>query len=542
MKAILALIVLALAGLGVLLLFQRPAAPPAEVSREPSATSAPTKPVELEAISQASEDTREEIAAAARTLDGVAGRSSPACTLKGSVQDALGKPAPLAWIHLKDELGGERKSDAGDEGHFSISGLHPGRWWAYAGARDHEHALAVLDLELARPILRHDFVLQPRLPLRVPIRVRDLAGGPWLSSLEGARRDLGVMDLAAVGTREPPDPQGTGPSLLDPAWSLASFENLRSKGETDVLGILTLREPPPLFVSLVLGNVVIDTLPLEPGDDELVFVIAPERILDCLASVRWRLVDARSGEILRDSVCSMAHGRVMIPILKPEDGWFLHERLAPRTIQIRSRPKGYAALEREVKLEPGLNDLGSIPLEPEVWIRGRVLDYDGAPVTVLLEVRRADHADRHVPGSPLVLASGGVLRIDGLERAEYVLRTSEMKPWSVDGSSSVEARGMSGSVVVSTRDGPVDGFVLQLEAPSVLVMVLDEPGCLGWRFRILEPSGRVLRSGSFDRLGPTSVRLATGPYVLELLDARQRKLSEHPLVLTAEPLRLSIPP
>jgi hypothetical protein len=462
----------------------------------------------------------------------------PACTLAGSIYDMTGKPVRSPWVQMKDELGEERRGKGDEAGSFSVPGLHPGSWWLYAGAKGYQTLVAVLDLDLAQPVLRRDFVLHLDGRSRVRIRAQDLTGAPWASSLEPAP---GLSDLTVVATREPLDPLSPRRVALARRFGLGTFEALRGKRDDDALGVLTLSEPPPLFVSLVLGDAVIDTLPLEPDEDELLFVTPPQLFRDALASVRWRLVDAKSGDVLSQAQCSV-HAGFVVPCLTPgEDGWFQLERLAPRTIWIRSRLQSYASLDLEVALEPGrTTDLGSIPLEPETWIRGRVVGPDGEPASAMIQIRRTDQADRPVEGDVQWAVSEGRLWINGLERAEYLLVASEQpSPLLADGAHA-EPRGISRSIVVSTLDGPVEDVVLQIEAPSLLVLLVEDPGCIGCGFRIVEPSGFALRDGRFHQQGPTHVRLPPGPYTLELLSPEGLKWREQPITLSEVPLQIRI--
>jgi hypothetical protein len=462
----------------------------------------------------------------------------PACTLAGSIYDPTGKPVRSPWIQVKDELGEERREKGDEAGSFSVGGLHPGSWWLYAGAKGYRTLVAVLGLDLARPILYRDFVLHPDERPRVKIRAQDLTGAPWRSSLEPAP---GLSDLTVVATREPLDPLSPRRVALARRFGLGTFEALRGKRDDDALGVLTLSERPLLFVSLILGDAVIDTLPLEPDEDELLFVTPPQLFRDALASVRWRLVDAKSGEVLDKAPCSI-HAGWVVPFLNArEDGWFQLKGLAPRMIRIRSRLSGYVSLDLEVALEPGrTTDLGSIPLEPETWIRGRVVGPDGEPAQAMIHISRTGLADRPIEGDVQWEVSEGRLWINGLERAEYVLVASEQQsPLLADGTRA-GPRGISRSIVVSTLDGPVEDVVLQVEAPSLLVLLVEDPGCIGLGFRIVEASGFALRDGRFHQQGPTHVRLPPGPYTLELLSPEGLKWREQPITLSEVPLQIRI--
>ncbi|HVS09904.1 MAG TPA: hypothetical protein VMS76_08505, partial [Planctomycetota bacterium] len=197
----------------------------------------------------------------------------------------------------------------------------------------------------------------------------------------------------------------------------------------------------------------------------------------------------------------------------------------------------------DLRFEPApgrMTDLGSIPLGPEVWIRGRVLDGDGQPADVSLLCKRIDPADTFAPpeSNRRWKCSGGAFEIRGLAHAQYLLQTSIS-----DGHDPVRPeldRWMSRSVVVSTLGGPVEDLVLRLEPACLLVFLVDDSACTDWRFRVVEPSGFVRRHGRFYELGPRRLKLPPGSFTLELYDLSGAKVREQAIETSGQPLHVRV--
>jgi hypothetical protein len=492
-----------------------------------------------------------EVAKAAETAYPQAAAASAAedpvqCLLYGRIRTAGDAPVERRGVTLTDELGVALRCEAFADGTYSASGLHPGRWWLRPYASGHRSIVDVVDLTLERPVLARDFVLQPDESAQVDVRVIAPSGEPFFAALERAGSSRANMGFTAVATRQPlPENLYAFPGSIRQGFGVADFKLVPggSRRSSDLLGTLALKERPPLVVSLLLGRVVLASQPLEPGVGEIVFTLDPERYLDLLVSVRWRLVDAQSGEPLPEPRCriELDNGVMMLGVKSDAEGWHLLERLVPLPLRIQSTLPGYESLDLRLEPPPGrLTDLGSIPLGPEVWIRGRVLDGEGQPADVSLSCKRIDPANRFAPPESRRSwkVSDGAFEIRGLGRAQHLLQTSISD--SHDPVRPDLDRWMSRSVVVSTLGGPVEDLELRLEPACLLIFLVDDSACIGWRFRVVEPSGFVRRHGRFYELGPQRLKLPPGPFTLELCDLNGVKVREQAIELSDQPLHLSI--
>jgi len=112
LKGFLALVLIALAGLGALLLIRPPGSSAAEFAAGSRLVAgAEHSEVLPELVTREKETRREEVSPGAGAQDPSGPSAHPACTLEGSIRNALGEPTPSAWVHLKDELGGEEGLD-----------------------------------------------------------------------------------------------------------------------------------------------------------------------------------------------------------------------------------------------------------------------------------------------------------------------------------------------------------------------------------------------------------------------------------------------
>jgi hypothetical protein len=132
----------------------------------------------------------------------------------------------------------------------------------------------------------------------------------------------------------------------------------------DALGMLTLSQPPPLFVSLAFGNRTVSTQRIEELPKELVFTIDPEMLRSLLAGVRLRLVQADGrtpfvGGSVTLSTQNGAGGQVSTDA----DGRAEFLERIPGAYEIRLAAKGRALQGRSVVLEPGqVLELGDIAM------------------------------------------------------------------------------------------------------------------------------------------------------------------------------------
>ncbi len=150
---------------------------------------------------------------------------------------------------------------------------------------------------------RYDIVLTKSWLLRVVCVTRD--GTPLseaLAQLQSSSPGLARAELTALATiAAPVSPLRSGTTSSATAglgiWRGNSERLLDAQNPASLrqLGLLELAVDVPLFVSVVLRSAVLATQRVEPGQEEVRIVVPVESVVQNLATVRLRLVDAVSG-------------------------------------------------------------------------------------------------------------------------------------------------------------------------------------------------------------------------------------------------------
>ncbi|MBK7645600.1 MAG: carboxypeptidase regulatory-like domain-containing protein, partial [Planctomycetes bacterium] len=243
-----------------------------------------------------------------------------------------------------------------------------GHYLVVLGGEAYRREELQVDLAATPQVQQRDFVVHAGM--RFPIRVVDASGASPLGppDSEATRR---AWSLTVRATRSAPLETV---NALSPSTNELSecgefnARHLLEPGEAnlgaDALGLLTLSQPPPLFVSLAFGNRTVATQRIEELPKELVFTVDPEMLRSLLAGVRLRLVQADGrtplvGGSLTLSTQNGAGGQVS----SDADGRAEFLERIPGAYEIRLASKGRALQGRSVVLEPGqVLDLGDIAM------------------------------------------------------------------------------------------------------------------------------------------------------------------------------------
>jgi hypothetical protein len=463
--------------------------------------------------------------------------------LFGRVTDPSGTPLAQALVGLTDDLGARVHDRTDADGGYSISGLHAGRWWLRTWEQTHRELLDVVQIAGDSTALRKDLVLEP--VRAVIIRLVDSQGRPFFDVLR--KRFPSGIPLSFVATREPPPER-----LHDVRGRLNAGEGPRTgrfewdPGEGGRCGYLEVQDPRLGWVSLVFDRLVFETKALGADARELTFVLDPERLDRSLCSLRWRFVDAETGEPLLHAGgdANTDESSRFLPAARDPDGRVILEHLSPGRLRISLRVEGHEGFTRTLVLTPGeARDLGTIALDRETWIRGRVVDGLGEPVGVHLACARIEPGDPFakpdVQGWTTESRPDGTFEVGGLGRGKYLLRTVVDDEVGIP-SRPMDAKWVSSSHVVSTLGGSVEDLVLRLEPACLLVFIVSDKACSSWRFRVTEDSGFVIRSGRFYGLGPRRLKLPPGRYGVVLSDEDGREVSNRSVLLSDQPMFLEV--
>ncbi len=300
----------------------------------------------------------------------------------GRVTDEEGTPVADAPVVFEDGQAHLFRATARPDGGWALHGLAPG-----------PHELRVtkagflpLTLEVDVPAergWRRDVRLERALSL--PVRFEDADG----EALEMGRfdRDKLARLLGVVATREAPGARIPGVRGRVASHSKAGRFLSRAEGQapSDLgprhQGLLRLTAAPPLWVSAVLRDVVLETRSISGSEGELVFVIEEAALEAIRGEVRVRVVGRDGGQPITAGVklehpAGGVHTKARI-----DGGSLVFEKVPPGSMDlVYWGPEG-ERLERSVDVPPGgVVDLGTIVLGRPQSFRVRIVDEAGAPL------------------------------------------------------------------------------------------------------------------------------------------------------------------
>jgi len=458
------------------------------------------------------------------------------CVLYGSVLDAEGH-AIVPWkpyVSLTDASGARVNTTASEDGHYSLAGVAPGPWTLHAGATGYRDQVAPLALTAAEPLRRRDLVMEKAVQL--PVRVVTPSGEVLRDALkargENPWRDGGRPFV--VATLEAPGPtiQGAlhGGADRIGAGSFWEYGPLAETAGPEYAGVLVLDADLPAFVSLTLGARVLETRRVEPGTQELCFVVDPDALLAQRSSVRVRFVAADTGAPLK---AELEVEPMNTFFGASPDGQY---PLPPGEHRLSFRAKGYASFTRAITLSAGEQlDLGDVVLPLELTLDGHLLDADGKPVVGRVALGRVDEQGRASFKDDYAYDTdeSGYYKVSGLVPGRYLLRTMGDDEIVFPGRKDPPTVWVCGNTPVSTLGGSVTGFDLHLVKAGILVLKGAETLPPGSRCKVLDANGDLLRSQGFYPGFVPRFALPPGAYTLVVCDKDWHELARHALEVGA---------
>lgn len=496
----------------------------------------------LEAVEQVVETPEREA-----VENGAAGRADEAaadpagwpgtCSVFGKIVDAAGGAVDVGSVVARGETGETRAARLVDA-RYSIADLAPGRWWITTVHTGYEPAEEVVDLARTDEALRLDLVLTPAALLAVCLRT---AGGtPFVEALEPGVRP---PELIAVATSKSPGKRLSVEPAARGAWT-AWDDADRELPDDAFLGWLRLREGPPAYVSLLLGEVVLATEYVPAGAEKVTFVLEPATVEETLATLRLRMLDATGAPAVKATVLLEHAGADATVFLVADDGTF-ELRRTPGSYRLMVSLPGHATHIEDLWLGPGLTDLGTLRLERAVGLRGAIVDPAGQPLTA------AVYASLRVQCAPASEDAGGSL--DDVQIGVIVAaRSSTTFGVQPDGSFSLDldagryalrALGPDWiSPVLSLKVGrePLEDVVLHVYPPSVAVLNLAHGDWEGWRYAVLDEKENAARAGRLTGTAPVRLELPPGSYELRLTDSEGVGREDMPFDLGEETLVIDL--
>ncbi len=437
----------------------------------------------------------------------------------GRVTDREGVPVPGARLTFENEGAFRRSTRSAPDGSWSRAGLVPGGHELRATLEAFLPHVEAVEVPAQRG-WRHDVVLDRALSL--PVRFEQPDGDAYPV---GDRGEL-TRFLAVVATEAKPGPRI--PGVLSRVAYRHGVGTYRSRAEQDAptdlparyQGVLAVSALPPVWVSAVCRDVVLESRELVAPVDELVFTVEPEQLEDVRGGVRVRLVEAGSGLPITE------HVRIHHPsggvYLRPqvEGNVLVFSGVPPGPLELKVEGGGWELLERRVVVLPGETfDLGTISLGRREPFEVRVVDEAGAPLGIGISAVRPDLLSCL---QDLDISTGAFPGADGVATVRHL----------APGLTLLRAGGDEGRARVARLVDTVAERELELVVPLGVEVVLVRRGGFrsGAEYALEDGDGNPLIGG---RGLPRDVWLAPGRYTIrELEDGRE--LARYPFTVGSE--------
>lgn len=463
---------------------------------------------------------------------------APTTSVWGSVRDVAGAPiggVAKAQVRFVDRSGRLRTCDVANDGEFALKALALGPHWVTVTAEGYQAENISIDLSADRPRQRLDLTLQNAVQLRVQITTPD---GTNLHDLKAARH------LVPVATREPLETRYGDVHAATPL--VGRFQERHSRSEVlplKYVGVLVMDDDQPAWVSLLRESVVVQTRRVEPGQNEVAFVLEPDDLFSRSSAIRVRVLDARTGLSLhRARVRISGAGDLEREVITDEHGFAAVEGRVASSYELLIRARTYADLRLSVDvLQAGVTDVGTIALEPEVTVAGLILDVDGRPRSTTFSLGFVDPMDRSLRWSSrasIHSSPDGSFFIRGLGRREYVIRTSDD-----DREPGADWKGIatvSGNVVLDTRAGSIAGLEVRVRPASRLVLHASASTGGASSFRVVDARGLQVAEGFLLGAEPRALELPPGAYRVSSFTTEDKLLADQTVELGSDDVTLDL--
>lgn len=474
----------------------------------------------------------------------------PETRIYGTLLDAQQQPIRNAWYafaSITDLHGVRRNADVDAEGAYSFSDLDFGSYWISAMAEGHRAQAEWIELLPEAPVMRKDFILPSAVLLR--IRLTTPQGGDLFDALQKLQAPSGASSLMPVATLEHP-----GLQFLEEIGShnehygVGNFWDYGPRFAAlppGYFGYLTLAGDPPVWVSLLHHQRVLQAQQVVPGQEEVTFVVAPEDLIASLGSVHLQVLEADTGLPLAGVPVGFTGGNMEGRGFRSDaEGKLVVDAFKPGRFGLRIRAEGFAQHRASFDVAPGaVTDLGSIALERELTVAGLVFDGEGRPRAqefTLGLVNGADGSIQWLRDETFKSQADGSFRIRGLGPREYAIRSSNQADLNLPAATGTVW--VSGIVPCDLRTGSLSALDIRLRPAARLVLHVVGGVEDGMRFRVLNANGRELVASRFYGSDPRPLQLPAGEYRVLLLDSAGQTLSESAVTLGATTAHVELAP
>jgi hypothetical protein len=444
--------------------------------------------------------------------------------LCGSVRWSDGRA--VAEPSLSCKLG-ERWASASTakDGTFAMPGLQPGD--CKLTVRADGAADATFELTLTDDAVQlHDITLDPSFPVRVKIETPD--GKDGTNALRMTLR--AGIGFHVVGQRD------RFPDHLAPTdYGVVFVGDAKWDGEMNpkngFAGTLSFAQAPPSHIALLLRNAVLDQQVIQPGQQEVKFVVDMDAVKKLLGSATLRVVDADTGEPITDARVSLSSSNGGGPGSKlDETGRAVVENLAPGLLHCQINAKNHEQYDSAVRIEAGQHlDLGEIRLGPATPLTGMVLDEGGKPANATItwtELKWRTMPTKFVSNRIARVEADGTFSLWGTGR----------------GPIAVQARSPEGLLAVGVFDNPsAVGVELRLGTPGECTVTRPDDLTRSFTLTFYDARKRPVAANTYEpRQRTSTVKLPAGDYTFDVHDDQDRLLQSGAITFGPTPTTLEI--
>jgi RNA polymerase sigma factor (sigma-70 family) len=428
--------------------------------------------------------------------------------LWGAIRGAEAADLESSTFRFVDEDGAEHPANVSKSSTYSVFGVKPGRCRIQATGRGFVPFEEDLVLAPDREKVRHDVTLERALVL--PVKFVTKGDGTPFETPMSWQCSLGV-----VATRDRPARLAGLLARVPSAFGVGVYHGQeRFRPDKSIPagygGVLEIREKPPVWVSCILHELVVESRTLQGGEKEIVFEIDPAQLESQLATVVVRCADVRDGKPIAAATVdvgfqdSMGGGRSC-----DAAGTVRIEKLVPGMRSVTARAPQFAGWERWVRVPPGGSlDLGTIELAPAATVRGRIVDPDGRGIGARVNV----FSQRAFASS-----CAPVIRRNDSSAADGAFSLASVESGSLRIVAQHDDFALT-ALDVDATNGALDGIELRLEKGTPIELHVARGAWTGVECVIHDASGRPLAMASAYPMFIRRLRLKPGHYELGVID------------------------
>jgi hypothetical protein len=444
----------------------------------------------------------------------------------GTLLEADGIPIdkPDGWVSFVSETGDRYEAEIPrGRNTYAVHGLPLGDYDIQAtviGYRTLEerfkleraHPQVEKDLRFARATILSVFVHAPDGRNLADVVMETIHPPPAMPDLTTLPRLVPVATRASPGAWIP-EVIGSANNFFG-VGRFMQYGALARKRKEGSIGILIVDVEPPVYASLVDCHAVLQSQRVDPGADEVDFVIAADALAANASTITMRVLDAVTREPVPQAHAWVSGGNEGGGGHADADGRIVAQRCPPGRLRLEVGADGYETFLRSVQLDPGKTiDVGDILIGKRLELSFRVLDPQGQPHHAYFFIGLVDPNTMKVEIDPLGGSwsdESGVLKLSSLGRRLYVLRTSPTDPRNGDP--------VSGNVLIDLRAGILPpSQEIRLQRASRLVLRADSPLSASEGFRVIDEQGFEIVADRLWGSAPVPLSLPQGRYRVDLL-------------------------